>query len=221
MITPEVRHDNLRGCGYRKPGGIYLIGPPLGASCCKLPHPLDICPCCGQGIKPSRSWTWIDPGALFGDKPCTDPSTKMIAEDYLQIGKKCPLEFPEKLGRAGLLWIGAEFYPTPADFLKEAAKMGISRRIPHVPRDFKLGETWVLLAHQAGIVTKEPVLELVDEELVDTGKTISIEKSAIFSVFRPSALEYVTKGNETQDELEHIIKRGLLPVKVEFKRKAC
>jgi hypothetical protein len=46
-----------------------------------------------------------------------------------------------------MIWIGEKFYKTPADFDREGAELGISRRIAAVPRGFKIGETWVLLAH--------------------------------------------------------------------------
>ena len=55
------------------------------------------------------------------------------------------------MGRVGLIWVGEKFYPTPQDFCAEAEKMGISRRIPAVPNDFVLGETWVWLAHRKAI----------------------------------------------------------------------
>lgn len=52
--------------------------------------------------------------------------------------------------RCGLLWIGEEFY-TPDRFVEEARTMGISRRIARVPREFKLGETWVMLGHRHAV----------------------------------------------------------------------
>ena len=35
--------------------------------------------------------------------------------------------------------------------MREASKMGVSRRITAVPRDFVVGETWVLLGHRKAI----------------------------------------------------------------------
>jgi len=192
----ETRIEGRRGCGYRKPGGIYLVGPPSGRPCCKLPFQLDICPCCGAGVKPTRGWTWVDADTLL-KRECTDHTSSK------QPMPPCPLELG--LGRAGLLWIGEQFYPTIHDFETEASTMGVSRRIHTVPREFKLGETWVLLVHRKGRLVKEEVEGGIVEEQ-------KIWKPAIFSVFKPTALEYIVKGNETEKELEHLVKRGLTPI---------
>jgi hypothetical protein len=53
----ETRYDRKRGCGWRKPGGLYLCADGVGGVCGKLPIPLDICPTCHGGIKFCRSWT--------------------------------------------------------------------------------------------------------------------------------------------------------------------
>lgn len=131
-----------RGCGYRKVGGLYLVADGAGSPCCKLPLELSICPCCGNGIKQTRGWTWIDAAKMFPDGGCkADPFSRMT----------CPAANPAVMGRVGLLWIGEKFYPRPVDFLNESAAQGISRRLPAVPREFKAGETWVLFAHPKAI----------------------------------------------------------------------
>jgi len=55
----EVRYESKRGCGWRKPGGLYLMADGPAELCGKLPIPLEICPSCGGGIKLSRGWTWV------------------------------------------------------------------------------------------------------------------------------------------------------------------
>jgi hypothetical protein len=90
-----------RGCGYRKVGGLYLIGGKLGAPCWKMPILMQVCPTCAAGIKQSRGWQWIDPRPWL--------KGKCLAGDAV-----CPAADPEFLGdRVGLIWIGAQFYPTP------------------------------------------------------------------------------------------------------------
>jgi len=119
----------------------------------------------------------------------------------------CPLARPGAIeGKAGLIWVGEQFYATPADFLAEACTMGISRLISTVPRNFRLGETWVLLAHRKGIGR----LEAAEDELVETIKWTP----AIFSIFKPTAIEYVVKGTETEEELERLSARNITAVKV-------
>jgi hypothetical protein len=223
-IKVETRTEGKRCCGYRKPGGIYLVGPPFGMPCCKLPFPLTTCPCCGAGIRPARGWTWVDVGQLI-----TGICTQEEITPMLTVRRDCPLANPEQLGKAGLIWVGEQFYKTPEDFLAEARTMGICRRITNIPREFKLGETWVLLAHRKAIATlaEEPELLLAHRKAIATlaeepepGELVPTNKyqSAIFSVFRPIAIEYVIKGDETQEELEKIVNRGMTPVNVNPRR---
>lgn len=131
----QTRQDSKRGCGFRKEGGYYLISEGLSTPCGKLPIPLTVCPCCNAGVKFARSWTWINL-ALFTEKEkCDLPAMQC---------RGCPMN--AKIERCGLLWIGEKFY-TPQSFTEEAARLGVSRRIATVPREFKLGETYVAVAH--------------------------------------------------------------------------
>lgn len=131
-----------RGCGFRKVGGLYLVSDGPGVVCDRLPILLEVCPTCGHGIKQTLGWTWVDPAAIVGGvhPNCTDEFP-------------CPLCMaPHELGkRAGLMWIGARFYRMPREFDREAAELGISRRISAVPRGFKCGVTWILFAHSKAI----------------------------------------------------------------------
>ena len=207
MIT-ETRIDQKRGCGWRKPGGLYLVGPETGQPCGLLPVPLDRCPCCDQGIKPTRGWTWIDVPQLLAGREC-----RTAGDPFAPQSKgwcyACPAR--QLKGRHGLLWIGEAFYPTPADWLKEAHEQGISRRLHQLPRGFKVGETWVLVAHRKAIANEAHVWEEGDgtRHIEEAGFT-----PGVFQMFKPTAVEYVVKGGETDEELEAMVKRGLTPVKV-------
>jgi hypothetical protein len=68
MINSQIEHK--RGCGYRKPGGMYLVSLGIGRDCGKLPIPLTVCPCCGAGIKFSRGFTWIS-DEIIKNAPCS------------------------------------------------------------------------------------------------------------------------------------------------------
>lgn len=188
----ETRLDQKRGCGWRKPGGLYIISGGVSAPCGLLPIPLTICPTCSCGIKPSRGWTWVDIKALRDDRICK-------ASSELCFG--CPLSSDNLGKRQGLLWIGGAFYERPSDWISEAVKQGISRRISAIPKDFKIGDTWVLVAHR----------EVIPQMVVDG---ITLYDPAIFHAFKPTAIEYVVKGDETEDELERLVKRGITPVQV-------
>jgi len=105
---------------------------------------------------------------------------------------------------AGLLWVGEKFYSTPDDFSKEATHMGISRRISMIPKGFKLGETWIALAHRRAI----PTIPLEKNETPGW-------KPGIFHIFKPSRIEYVVKDGDDEEKLEKLEKRGFTLVKVE------
>ena len=141
-----------RACGYRKVGGLYLCSDGLGAGCCKLPILLHVCPTCNGGVKQTRGWQWIDPRPwLKGECSEMPPrkSPEWVGNPNYVAFDACPAATPERLGeKVGLLWVGEQFYPTPSSFAVEAASMGVSRRIIAMPRGFKVGESWVFLAHQ-------------------------------------------------------------------------
>jgi hypothetical protein len=113
------------------------------------------------------------------------------------------------MGQVGLLWVGEKFYPTPGEFNREALDMGISRRITALPKGFKLGETWVFLAHRKAVHLNysgtAPEFGDPEDHLYAPG---------IFRIFKPQAIEYVVKGDETPEELQKLIDRGITPIKV-------
>jgi hypothetical protein len=195
-----------RGCGYRKVGGLYLVGGGIGIPCDRLPLQLDVCPCCGAGIKPSLGWTWVDVAML-------------VQGPHIIAGRRCHEALdqsctfcaaPELMGRAGLLWIGEQFYKTLKEFVAEGVTQGFSRRIAAVPRNFKPGETWVLLAHRKAVPVLEPTGApegslLLQEQLV--------MKPGVFYVWKPERIEKIcTESQRGSEEVAAIEKRGIIPV---------
>lgn len=201
--------DSKRGCGWRKPGGIYLRCDGISRACGKLPVPLGICPCCHAGIKPARGWTWID------IRPFTEP-VKCALEGEAACAS-CVLSHPP--AQVGLLWIGEKYYPKPSDWIEEAHKLGVSRRISAVPKDFEVGTTWVFAAHRKaipGFDESKCTCHCPDGK----GQHLAgcegyIATPGIFHVFRPDRIEYVTTGKESEEELAALAKRGLTLVKVQ------
>lgn len=173
------------------------MGGRLSSVCGKLPIPLTVCPCCNQGIKQTRGFSWIS-YALIKDAPCSRGDAWCRGCDPFNAGFE-----KEKLG---LIWVGGKFYETPADFCNEAAKQGISRRLSQVPKDLVIGETWVLLAHRKAIVTYQRTEE--------NGEDIAVYSPGIFAAFKPDRLEYVVKGTESKEELARLEKRGFRLVNV-------
>jgi len=181
----ETRYESRRGCGYRKAGGIYLCSGGYGRHCGALPIELSVCPTCHAGIKPARGWTWVNLAALAAVRGCNKQGGC----------GDCPIA-DAVIQEVGLIWVGEKFYPTATNFSEEANRMGISRRISAIPRKFKLGETWVALAHRKAI-----------EALPDP-------KAGIFHVFKPIAIEYVVRETDPEEKLEQLTKRGVTLVKV-------
>lgn len=197
-----------RGCGWRKPGangvGVYLMGGELSAPCGRLPVPLLRCPTCDCGIKPSRSWTWIEPAGLFRvarEQPCGGPAPIAPTVDPSPLGRVdrfrqrmsdwdalrkvcalCPIGDAMPLGRHGLLWIGEAFYKSPHDFVREAAALGLSRKLPALPRGFELGKTWVYLAHRAAV-----------QKVVDGAAVV---QPGVFSAFKPHRIDLVVDTDD-------------------------
>lgn len=180
IIIPEQK----RGCGFRKVGGLYFVGDGLAFNCKQLPYIMEVCPCCSSGIKQSRGYTWVQPNLMFPK-----------AKDCSCIISECPLKQDTK---AGLLWTGEKFY-TPESFIEEANKMGISKRIGAVPRNFQLSKTWIFIGHpKAGFKDNHKV-------------------PAIFYVFKPSRIEKIVTEADFKDteKMDKLRKQGLTPVPVE------
>jgi len=186
-------HDQKRGCGWRKKGGLFLVAESLLNPCGKLPLPLTVCPCCGAGIKPARGWTWVDGDKLFGHIPCPYDEKK-------NNGCRCLLAWP--IGKCGLLWVGESFYPTPSDFCREVERQGVSRRLYRLPEKFIIGQTPVLLAHRRAVREIDPATGAITW------------KPGIFAAYRPTEVQYLTRGDETPEELARMEYRGITLVRV-------
>lgn len=200
-----------RGCGYRKIGGLYMVSGGVMVPCDRLPFELNVCPCCGEGIKQARGWTWITPYDLLEGDHDSDAffTDDDVPRDYSECrdDMDCPVCFPSNSfkrededgnwifdGKAGLIWIGKAHYKTPRDFMEEGAALGISRRVNSIPNDFELGKTWIFLAHPEAVKSMT-----FDEEKWENGE---LEEAGpeyapgIFTAFRPTKLERIVKQSE-------------------------
>ena len=213
MVAEGVRivTEGPRGCGYRKVGGKYLISGGVAMACQALPLEVSRCPCCDAGIKPSRSWAWFSP-KLFFKFPCP-PECKTYQEHG-----RCQ---PFKQDRAGILWIGGKYYPTPQDWTKEAEEMGVSRRLSQIPKELEVGKTWVFVGHRKAVrKTCECVApKLHGEPLPDPDckackGTGEVMVPGVFQAFKPTRIEVIVDEDTTQEEVDKLIKRGLTPVLV-------
>lgn len=214
-----------RGCGYRKVGGLYLCGSGISISCDRLPYEIKYCPVCGSGIKFTQGFTWIDWKEFAGEhKNCKDKQLMC----YLCVPDIHPQPY-------GLLWVGESFY-TPQHFIKEVLEMGVSKRIPFIPKGLKLGETVVLLAHKKAVMRQltEEEMEKQGYELPATileGETyegfkvpegqrftvysVSKEFPGIFYAFKPVTIEMpIWKSELTDEKREELVKRNITPIPI-------
>ena len=196
MASIRTSVEGARGCGYRKPGGTYLVSDALSEPCNKLPIEMTVCPCCGAGVRASRAWTWITPDPLLDPGPHGSEEHDAV----------CPLGLGVDWSggvRAGLIWIGEKFYKTPQEFSAEAHRMGVSRRVNGIPRGFEVGVHWVALGHPKAVL---------HPEIPETEK--GHFTPGVFTFFKPTAAEYIIKGDETEEELDHKEALGYELVKV-------
>lgn len=211
MFTVTTVSEAKRGCGYRGAGGTYIVGGELNAPCGKLPKVLDVCPTCHAGWKPTRSWTWINLAPLFPDNVCGNGPVGCLGCPLRDIAQTEEDKFHGHY-RAGLIWIGEKFYPTPADFLSEAARMGISRRLPNIPNGFVAGETLVLFAHRKAI--HHPAISGNPEGYAEMAEVPEFWERAIVAAFIPRAVQYVVKDSDDAAKLEKLAKKGVELVRV-------
>lgn len=122
-----------RGCGFRKVGGIYLVGDGPTTHCDRMPFELTACDVCGSEIKFSRGFQWMNALKFLGrHEGCADEF-------------RCPICDPDD-EKYGLMWVGEKFYTTHS-FIEEAIDLGVSKRISNIPKELVLGKTRILLAH--------------------------------------------------------------------------
>ena len=109
--------------------------------------------------------------------------------------------------RIGLHWVGGQYYKTVDKFIQEAREMGISRRIKSVPHGFRIGVDWIALAHNE-------VCEITPIEAYQKGLDTTKKAPGIFMVFKPTEVQYVVIGNEDEEKLQNLKKRGITPVEI-------
>jgi hypothetical protein len=200
--------EEKRGCGYRKVGGMYLVGGILSAPCDRLPYPLEVCPTCNQGIKVSRGFTEILPYELFGiHKDCQDKV------------KPCVMCYPNKYRPGYIMIVGERHYPKPSDFIKEGHNLGVCKRIPFVPKDLILKKTVIYLAHHKAIIKRG------NGKVGKKGQTKMLEyATGIFCAFVPTKIEQLVwesqlKGKKGKGLKQSLKKRGITPVPIPDKDK--
>jgi len=144
-----VAAEARRRCGYRKIGASYLVVDGAGFPCGRFPLALVPCPLCDHRAPFTRGLQRITPKNVLHASPTCKGGT-------LERCTTCPLGQAIGADTAGLMWVGEKFYPSPDTFQAEAHQLGVSKRIPAIPKWFTVGTTWVFLAHAKGIAEECP-----------------------------------------------------------------
>lgn len=204
--------EQRRGCGFRVVGGLYLCGEYISSPCDRMPFPLTVCPVCGQGIKVGRGFTEINPYPLWG-----------IHQDCKDLHRPCFLCDP-KDELAYIMLVGAGNYKTPHDFMDEARQMGISKRIPFIPKGLELGKTVLYLAHPKACEVKvaaavQQAMSILEGEETQQPKLLETDrvekKLGIFCAFIPKRVEKLVWESELTDKKRaELEKRDITPVPI-------
>jgi hypothetical protein len=202
-----TKTESKRGCGYRKPGFYFIMDADKAFGCGALPIAFAPCSCCGLSPNQGRGMQWLTTQYLksVADKLDCNAGRKQCS--------KCQLSriFDEH-ERVALDWVGAKSYPKPEVFIREAHRMGISRRINArlskngkliMPlKDFELGRDIICLAHPhaAPVINNEGELK---------------DLPGVFKIYKPQRLEMVVESENLDAEfIKNIEDQGITVVKV-------
>jgi len=206
-----------RGCGYRVVGGVYLCGQGPSAICDALPVELGNCECCDFMVKQSRSMQPVHLGYLamkLKDHKCHENFKGcplcFYANVYPELKKLDRVEQKKrKIPKVFYLMFVSKNYYSPESFVEEAVEMGVSKRIaPNcLPKNFKLGEDWVFLAHR----------EVAYVASLEAGalQAEAVYKRAIFYAFKPTRLELLLWKGTSSKTIREYEKAGYTVVLVD------
>jgi len=86
--------------------------------------------------------------------------------------------------------------------------MGISRRLNNgMPKGFVLGESWAWIIHSKAI-------RVGTEGGPGTEGAVEGYKPGFVAAFKPTAIQYVVIGNESEQYLKELIRKGITLVNV-------
>ena len=243
--------EEIRGCGYRKIGGVYLVGDGPNGHCDRLPIPIRPCGTCGEDLRFNRSIAKIDPHKLWGwhssaidfadeeiskqcecpaECPLCNPEPPVVRRNGLVLapgdrfmndsgevirrrpegGSRKIFAQPEKpsAGRAQsyLMWVGDDY--TVESFLLEARTMGVSKRIPAIPKDLEVGKSWIYLS-KLRVIPQNGQSWLPFEPVEKRG-----QGPGVFYAFRPTAIEVIVSEEDYDFRADEYREMGVTPVPV-------
>lgn len=162
---------------------------------------------CNEGIKPTRSFAWIDAKKLFEPHRETLGDCSMCGW-MLPENADCTVRNYTRLNERDLLiWAGTQHYPEPFDFLDEAMRLGVSSRVPGMPKGAEPGKTWLFAAHRKAMLAPkfDGPAALQEKDKYQAG---------VIVVARLLAVERIVTDDTPDEDLEKLVKQGLTPVVV-------
>lgn len=114
-----------------------------------------------------------------------------------------------------LMFVGSRYYPTVEDFVDEAHRVGVSKRIGHIPNSMVLGQSRIFLAHEGTQGKIACPLCGGDEPTCKRcrGKGVARE-NVIFGFFIVSGIDLIVRDAEAEQLAEAITRTGIKLVKV-------
>ena len=193
MAVLRMERVEDRGCGFRKKGGTYIFCDMQNMHPCpSLPVELpDRCPVCGEEIEQFRGIKVVNPQKLFVKRQ----------QNIVKCVGNCPVCYPPETG--ALMWVGKQYY-SAGQFMNEALRMGISKRIAKVPKGLKPGD----------------VLYLAHPDAFPPGQGKVRGKPGIFTAACISAFHRIVDDEQAKDEkfIKELEDQGITPV-VEYDAK--
>ncbi len=208
--------EKERGCGYREVHGLYITSGPMSFACDRLPIPTNLCSCCGNFIREFQGVQAFDPVKLLGShgkiwentdgsKQRENPHTQTITDECSD-PSSCFACFPYQAyddTKDFMMWVGRSYY-TIDSFSKEAALMGVSKRIAAngIPIGMVAGRSWIFLAMR----------NIMEADVVEIDGT-KRRAHGIFMVFKIQKLEFlIWKSEATPEYIKQLEGHGLTPV---------
>lgn len=185
----EFRQEKARGCGYRVPGGYYMVaGPRSFLTCPWLPRKIKPCPTCKHVLKFSRAVQLVRACEIKHIVQCSGALGKLPITECPGEYFSCPL-IPENWASSFLVsFIGRGYYIDWDHFRTEAEEIGISRRLNGKPKWWD-GKSvhWCLMVYDG----------------------------QVFAVAHIDAIEYVVKESDGMDVFQHLVEKDITPVNVQ------
>lgn len=166
-----------------------------------------------------RGIAQINPRALWGDHVIGGgaPVDELLASrdtaqrfPALCPETYCPLCRPSE--KAFIMWVGSEY--TETSFIQEAERLGVSKRIPAIPKELVIGRDWVYLAKQY-MIPGTGQFWMPETPNTNNGHARKGWGPGIFYAFRPQRIvRIITESQAAEGLVQQLQEQGIEAVVV-------